>query len=593
MLNWLNSKIKTLRSVDSKDLRDLDKAIESKLDKYFFRRLKNLKEVQKFVILWVFLILAVSILLLVQNFFLFSYYQTLKPVPGGVYNEGILGTFTSANPIYATSDADTSLSRLIFAGLFKYNNNNQLAPDLASGYSVNSKGTIYTVHLKPNLVWQDNQPLTSKDVLFTFDLIKNPDAQSPLFSSWRGVSVAAPGPTTVVFTLKDPLASFPEQLTTGILPYHLLYNIPPSDLRSASFNNANPIGSGPFELQSISVSGNSPTNAIEQIYLKPFSRYSGGQAKLIQFVVDCYASKTAMIKAFEAGQLNGMQGLVSVPKKIAKDKNAVIHNLILTAGVYVFFKTTTPILSDKVVREALVEATNVPSIVNKLGYPTYQVNEPLLQGQLAYNPTYKEPSYNITMASELLNNDGWVKGKNGLRYKNNIPLSFNLLVSNNAEYLKVASELKSYWAKIGVNLSIINLDQTDFNNALQAHQYDSVLYGITIGTDPDVFVYWDSSQASITSVTHLNLSEYNNPIADESLEEGRTRLNPQLRIIKYEGFLKVWQNDLPALGLYQPRNLYITKGPLYGLTRSQINTSAGRLNNVNNWEINQAEVTDK
>lgn len=592
MFKWLNYKIKTLKSVDSSNLNNLDRSIENKLDKYIFKRLNNLKDSKKFVISWTSLILLIIVLLLAQNYFLSSYYQKLEPVAGGVYNEGILGTFTTANPIYATSDVDSSMARLIFSSLFEYNNSDHLVGDLASKLSVNSKGTVYTVSLKPNLFWQDNQPLTSKDVVFTYDLIQNPDAQSPLFSSWQGVNVQADGPSKVIFTLKDPLSSFPNQLTTGILPYHILSKVPVSELRSDSFNTTKPIGSGPFEFQSVSVSGNSPTNAIEQIYLKPFNLYANGRAKLMQFVVNAYASKNAMINAFESGQLNGIEGLVSVPKKISQMKNVVVHNLILTAGVYVFFKTTGPILSDANVRTALVEATSVPNIINKLGYPTHQVNEPLLEGQLAYNPKYKEPSYNLSNANNILNQDGWILAKNGLRYKNNQPLSFNLLVSNNSEYVRVAKELKSFWSKIGVDLNIINLDQTDFNNALQTHQYDSILYGISIGTDPDVFVYWDSSQASITSTTHLNLSEYSNPTADESLEEGRTRLNPALRVIKYEGFLAAWQKDLPALGLYQPRNLYITNGPLYGITNSEINSAAGRLNNVNNWEIDESKVTD-
>lgn len=592
MFKWLNSKIKTLKSIDSRDLNKLDKSIENKLDKYVFKRIKNLKDSKKFVISWMSLIFLIILLLLAQNFFLSNYYQKLEPVPGGIYNEGILGTFTTANPIYATSDVDTSMARLIFSGLFKYDNNNHLVGDLAQSYSVNSKGTVYTVDLKPNLVWQDNQPLTSKDVVFTFNLIQNPDAQSPLFSSWQGVSVQADGLNKVIFTLKDPLASFLNQLTVGILPYHILSKVPVSELRSDSFNTTNPIGSGPFQFQSVSVSGNSPTNAIEQIYLKSFGKYVDGRPKLLQFVVNAYASKNAMVKAFIAGQLNGIEGLVDVPKDISKMPNIVVHNLILTAGVYVFFKTTNPILSDSNVRTALVEAVNVPSIIKNLGYPTHQVNEPLLEGQLAYNPKYKEPSYNLINANNILNQDGWILAKNGLRYKNNQPLSFNLLVSNNSEYSKVARELKTYWRKIGVDLNITNLDQTDFNNALQTHQYDSILYGISIGTDPDVFVYWDSSQASITSTTHLNLSEYSNSTADESLEEGRTRLNPLLRVVKYEGFLAAWQKDLPALGLYQPRNLYITNGPLYGITNSEINSSAGRLNNVNNWEIDESKVTD-
>jgi ABC-type transport system substrate-binding protein len=102
-----------------------------------------------------------------------------------------------------------------------------------------------------------------------------------------------------------------------------------------------------------------------------------------------------------------------------------------------------------------------------------------------------------------------------------------------------------------------------------------------------MFAYWDSSQASITSQGHLNLSEYKNSTADQALQAGRTRADPQTRIIKYDEFLKVWRTDAPALGLYQPNLLYITRGPVYGYERKALNSVADRFYNVDNWMIRQ------
>ena len=90
-----------------------------------------------------------------------------------------------------------------------------------------------------------------------------------------------------------------------------------------------------------------------------------------------------------------------------------------------------------------------------------------------------------------------------------------------------------------------------------------------------------------------NLSEYKNTEADTALSAGRTRLDPVLRRVKYAPFLAAWQTDVPAVGLYQPRDLYITNGTVFGLTTSNINSSADRYNNVNNWEIVEAKVTEK
>lgn len=562
------------------------------LEKYLLRRIGRLYNVRRFVISWILLVLIAIVATLGQNLLLSNYFQTLKPVDGGIYNEGVIGTFTTANPIYAVSDIDKTISHLIFASLFSYNSQNQLVGELASSYSVNSLGNIYTVHLKPNLTWQDKTPLTSKDVVFTYNLIENPNAESPLANSWQGVNVTSAGPLTVIFNLPNPLASFPYFLTNGILPEHLLANIPATEMRSAVFNVNDPIGSGPFSWQSITVNGTNPSNASEQIVLTPFNNYVLGRPKLDQFVVHAYANKSQLIQAFTAGQLNGIEGLVNVPPAISHMSNVVFNNYLLTAGIYAFFKTSSGLLSDQSVRSALVMAVNVPAIIAKLGYPTHAVNEPLLEGQLGYNPAYRQPSYNLAAADNTLNQDGWKLGANGLRYKNAQPLSFSLTVSNIANYIHLAHQLIRYWRQVGAQVNLLIEDPSDFNNILQSHDYDAVLYGISIGVDPDVYVYWDSSQAQANSLSRLNLSEWDNQTADAALEEGRSHLNPVVRVKDYQDLLSAWQTDLPALGLYQPRLLYITNGPVYGLNANTINSNTGLLNNVQNWQVDEADVTN-
>jgi peptide/nickel transport system substrate-binding protein len=132
----------------------------------------------------------------------------------------------------------------------------------------------------------------------------------------------------------------------------------------------------------------------------------------------------------------------------------------------------------------------------------------------------------------------------------------------------------------------------DFQTTLEFHTYDALLYGVSIGVDPDVYAYWDSSQADIRSTSRLNFSEYKSATADAALESGRTRLDPNLRTIKYKPFLQAWQTDAPALGLYQPRFLYITRGTVYNLTDHTLNTDADRYNSIAKWEIHTKKITD-
>jgi peptide/nickel transport system substrate-binding protein len=575
-----------------RQVEDLGSQAEQGLEQHLFGRFSRLLAVKRFVIGWITLFVLLLGAVIGQTVALSGYFQILKPVPGGIYNEGVVGSFSNANPLYATSDVDTTISRLVFAGLFTYNDQNQLVGQLASNYSVDARGTTYTVHLKPHLTWQDGTPLTSKDVAFTYHLIQDPDAQSPLLSSWQGVSVTTPDAQTIVFKLADPLASFPYTLTNGIVPQHILASIPADSLRSADFNTLHPVGSGPFSWQGIAAEDADANNAQQQIELLPFTKYVAGKPKLQTFVVHAYANQSDMVNDFKHGNLNGAEGLSSLPAQLLTDSSALQHSLLLTAENMVFFKTSTGVLADQSVRTALVEGANTSAIIKNLGYDTRAVREPLLPGQLGYDASKQQVGYNPKAAAALLDSDGWLMTSSGIRAKAGQPLTFGLTASDNPEYQQVTTELSKQWQALGVDVRVELQTPADFQNALAYHQYDAILYGISIGVDPDVFVYWDSSQADPRSTDRLNLSEFKNTDADLSLEAGRTRLNPALRAIKYQPFLSAWQQANPALGLYQPRILYVTNGPVFGLNDHIINIPTDRFSNVQNWEIHEARVTN-
>jgi len=565
---------------------------ESHIDKHLFRRFHKLRNVKRFLSFWILTVGIIILGLFWQIFAQFNYYQKLEPVPGGIYNEGLLGNFTNLNPIFANNKVDSSLSRLIFGSLITFDNNNKISYELASSMKVNSTGTSYSLTLRPNLKWQDGKPLTAADVLFTFRLIQNPDVNSPLRSYFDGVSFSAKG-NVITFNIPNPLASFPDYLNVGILPQHILSTVPVSELRSSNFNTQNPIGSGPFEFKSLAVKGSDPSNAEVQINLAPYKNYALGEPKLNAFIVHAYASVNQLEKALLSGSLNGADGISVPSSKIVKNKSFKENSLILTAGSYVFFRTSNSVLSNQKVRSALEQAVNTNKIISSLGYKTSEVVSPFLKNQVEYNPQYAQAQFNKDAANTILTQDGWIMGSNGIRSKNGQELKFNLTIPNIEEYVNVANLIKSDWATIGAQADILALDVQDFPSALNYHQYDAVLYGISIGADPDVYAYWNSEMFNPATSRWTNLSEYKNKDADASLSAGRTRLDPVLRRVKYAPFLAAWQADVPAVGLYQPRDLYITNGTVFGLTTSNINSSADRYNNVNNWEIVEAKVTEK
>jgi peptide/nickel transport system substrate-binding protein len=558
---------------------------ESQLEMNFVRRLGNLVPVRRFVAVW--LLLAVLLIggVIAETRALTSYYQTLQPAPGGIYSEGIVGNFTNANPLYATDRVNNAVSKLLFAGLFKYDAKNNLVGDLAENWQVDKTGQNYTVHLRPNLTWQDGQPLTAADVVFTYQTIQNPDAQSPLNVSWQNVEVSAADDHTVLFRLPNPLASFPDSLTTGIVPQHILSKVDYPDMRSTSFNTTNPVGAGPFELKKIQVEGNSPTTREEEIALQPFERYHGGAPKLANFVIHSFPDDKTMIKSFRDQSITAMAGYQNAPKGVTKAKNVHEYNLPLAAANMVFFKTTSGVLSDKIVRQALVGGADTDQIVQAVGEHLVPVREPLLRGQVGYDPALAQLHTDVASANAVLEKDGWKLQTNGIRAKKGQPLAFKLFAQNTDEYRKTTDLLKRQWRQLGADVQVTLQTANDLQPTVAYHTYDALLYGISIGADPDVFVYWDSTQADVRSASRLNFSEYKSTTADAALEAGRTRTTAALRAIKYQSFLKAWREDAPALGLYQPQITYATHGKVYNFDDRLLTTDTDRFNNVSDWMI--------
>jgi len=585
-LRWRRRVRRSRRQVE-----DMGVQAEDHIDKHFFRKLGRLANVRRFVIVWVLLIVLILGALVAQTRALDSHYLTAKPVSGGIYSEGILGTFTNANPLYATSQVDSSVAKLIFSGLLKYDQNHQLVGDLAQRWTVDEHGTHYIVYLRKDLKWQDGEPLTADDVVFTYQSIQNPDAKSPLASSYQGVTVEAINPTTVKFTIPNPLGPFPYSLTNGIVPKHLLSGISPSQLRSVSFNTSDPVGSGPFKWAAIDVSGDTPETREEQIGLEPNDLYYAGKPKLDRFIIRTFHDQKRLEDSFSKQELTAAAGLPDVPQGTKEDSNLGEYNVPLLSEVLVFFRTSQDILKDTAVRKALTMATNTGSVINSIGYPVVPANEPFLMSSYAYDKNLQQLSFNQAQAAAALDAAGWKQTPSGIRSKDGKPLTFQLYLQDEKEYQTVAGKLKEQWKAVGVDVELVARSDVDLQNTINSHSYDALLYGIQLGADPDVFAYWHSSQANVLSGTRLNFSEYKSTVADNSLEAGRTRTDPTIRAIKYRPFLEAWRTDAPAVALYQPRFLYLTHGKLFGFNPHGLAADTDRYANVNNWMIREEKTS--
>lgn len=563
---------------------------EQGIEEHFFKRLIRLKDVRRFVAGWLTLMVLLGTGVVMQVRALSPYYQTLQPTSGGIYTEGILGTFTTLNPLYATSSVDSSVSKLMFASLMKYNTKNQLVGDLASKVSADERNQVFTITLKDDIYWHDGEPVTPEDVIFTYQMIQNPDAKSPLRSNWQSVTVEKIDDKTLKFSLPHSLSSFEHLLTNGIVPKHRLDRVPPGQLRTAEFNTTAPVGSGPFEWSSIQINGTTPELREEQIGLSANKLYHDGVPNLDKFIVKAIHSKDRLERQFNDKQIDGISGLNKRPEAIPANIDNNEYQVPINAEVMVFLKNTNDILKDKVVRQALTKATDRKEILDSLGYPVIPVQGPLLRSDLGFDKTLTQMPYDEASASALLDQAGWVKDEKGMRSKDGIPLVFQLYSRNSGEYALVSQILQRQWKQVGVDLDVVLQEDAQLQSTIALHAYDALLYGITVGSDPDQYAYWHSSQADARASSRLNFSEYQSKAADSALEGGRTRSDPALRAAKYVPFLKAWQDDAPAIGLYQPPFYYITRGKVYGFHPTVFNTGVDRYANVQNWQIRTQRV---
>lgn len=570
-----------------RQVEDISIQAEEHLERHFIRRLHRLVDVRRFVIGWVGLLVLSTGISVAQLRALSPHYQELAPVPGGTYTEGVVGSFTNANPLFATGAVDNSVASLVFSSLFKYDRNGKLVGDLAKSWSVDETERVYTVALRDDVRWHDGEAFNSEDVVFTYRTIQNPDTQSALFTSWRDVTVKAVDDHTVTFTLPNTLASFPYSLTNGIVPAHKLESIAADQLRSnLVFNTVEPIGTGPFTWDAVEVKGLTPEERQEHIALNRNESYFLGAPKLQRFTIKTFRSEEAMIESFERTELNAMSGLASLPDVLHENAAVKEYNIPINGSVMVFFKTSDGVLSDKAVRQALIQAVNTKEIVNGLPYPAIITDSPLLRDQLGYSPEHTQLPYSTNEARKKLDEAGWkVNQATGKREKEGKVLSFSLDAPNSSDFTYITQKLREAWSEIGVDVNIDQPEENEFQSNIALHQYDALLYGISIGQDPDVFAFWHSSQADVRSNNRLNLSEYNSDAADKALESGRTRTDPELRAVKYEPFLKAWRDDAPALALHQPRFLYAVRGKLYGFDARQVNSASDRYANVHMWMI--------
>lgn len=517
------------------------------------------------------------------------------PIEGGSISEGIVGTPRFVNPVLALSDADQDLVALVYSGLMRKSSNNALIPDLAEKYEVSKDGLTYTFILKDKIYFQDGEPVTTDDIIFTINEVKDPIIKSPKKGNWDGVNVEKIDEKTIKFTLKQPYASFLENTTLGIMPKYL-WEGSPIELNEA---NINPIGSGPYEISSANKQSSGIINSYE---LAPFKKFILGKPYIKNITLRFYPNESDLISALENGGVGQASSITPENAKILKEKGYRVETSILPRVFGLFFnQNQAQIFTNKNIVKAIDLAIDKDRIVREilLGYGII-IDSPIPPDIIADQKPNEEDDLlyqeKFKKAEEILAKDSWVKNEDGFlrktttvkKAKTTQNIEFSISTGNAPELAKSAELIKENLKALGIKVEIKTFETGNLNQSvIRPRNYDALLFGQIINNKSDLFAFWHSSQRKDPG---LNIAMYTNTKVDKILEDAFITVDENSRNKKYAQFEDEIKKDTPAIFLYSPNFLYIVSKNLKGLSVDYITSTSNRFLSSYLWYIKTGSV---
>jgi len=484
-----------------------------------------------------------------------------RPLSGGAYVEGVVGVPQQLNPLVSDPARDpvaADIRALLFDGLMRIGADGRPKPALAESWEVDDAGLAYTFTLRSDVAWHDGSPLTAEDALFTLRAIqKRGFAGDPTIGAiWRDILIDKVGERSIRCRLAAPFAPFLSLMTFPILPAHLLGQLQPEQWAGAAYS-LKPIGTGPYVLTEING---------EHALLDANPRYFGSRPFVDSIEQRFFSNLQAMRAALNRGDIQGLGALgTSDLSQVNLPRGYTRHTLPLDSAVQLAFNLRSGPLADVELRRALAVGLDKPELIKRaLDGQVSQLDTPILAGWLPDSPTITPDAPDPQRAGAALTALGYTLGSDGMRTREGKPLTFSLITSGESDRVAAANEIARQWGQLGVRVEVQTLDADTLRQRLTDHDFTLALYGLQrLGSDPDVYEQWHSSQAERGN----NYAGLQDEQIDELLFNARRDISPDgsLRWPSYEAFQRRWVELAPSIMLYQPLYVYVATTDLEGL----------------------------
>lgn len=526
------------------------------------------------------LFMALSLGVLMASLALRAGVETV-PARGGHYVEAIVGPITTLNPLQIQpGDPEADVARLLFNSLVRLDAQGLPEGDLAQRWEVSEDGLRYTFYLRPNVRWHDGAPLTADDVLFTVRLLQSPELPGPPERArlWQSIEIVPVNSLTVQFRLPEPLALFPDLLTFGILPAHILRDVPPAQIPTHPFN-LNPIGTGPYRVASVHVE----EGRIQRVVLSANSSYFHGPPLLEQVEFRIFPDTRTALLAYRAGEVQGIARIApSDLDQIRALPSLNLFSALLSSYQAILLNHASPLFREREVREALWLALDRQRLIDQfLAGQGVVASSPIPPGHWAFHPRLPPVPYDPEKARALLEARGWVIPEGGtVRQKGDLTLRFRLAASADGFHDLIAQEIARQWRAIGIAVDVDPIPGDLVEQILAPHRFDAALVELMIPGDPDPYPFWHETQVDAGQ----NYGGFRDRDISEVIEEARRTPDIVRRRELYWRFQELFQEKVPALLLFYPVYTFAVDERISGIqVGALLNSPADRFEGITGW----------
>lgn len=412
----------------------------------------------------------------------------------------------------------------VFEGLVKPNSNGDLIPAVASDYSINEDGTVYTFTLREGVKFHNGKKVTVQDVKASLDKCAGTESGEPLVAAFSAVKeINTPDDKTIEVVLKESDTDFLPNLTAAILP---------ADHLDAS---TEPVGTGPYKYVS-----RSPQ---ENIILESFDDYWGEKAKIKTVVLKIVSDADTIVMNLEGGSIDLMARLSTTQAAQLSDNFDIYEGTMNLVQALYINNSVEPFNNTKV-RQALSYAVDVQEIMDFVsdGKGT-ETGSSMFPAFGKYYMKELNDTYNtdIDKAKQLLNEAGYPDG-----------FEFTITVASNyQQHVDTAQVLKEQFKKIGVtaNINLVEWD-TWLNDVYIGRNFETTVVGVDAST-----LTASAMLGRFVSDSGKNFINYNNPEYDKVYGEAIATVDDDVRTEKYkmcerilsEDAANVYIQDLPNM----------------------------------------------